>query len=67
MNRLLAFGRFWYDFIVGDDWRVAVGVILALAVTAAVASSSVPTWLLLPLVVTAILAASVWRAARTPR
>ena len=26
MTRLGAFARFWYDFIVGDDWRVAVGV-----------------------------------------
>jgi hypothetical protein len=20
------FGRFWYDFVVGDDWRIAAGV-----------------------------------------
>ena len=26
-----AFGRFWYDFIVGDDWRIAAGVVLVLA------------------------------------
>jgi hypothetical protein len=25
------FFRFWYDFIVGDDWRVAAGVGIALA------------------------------------
>jgi hypothetical protein len=25
------FFRFWYDFIVGDDWRVAAGVGVALA------------------------------------
>jgi hypothetical protein len=62
MTRLLAFGRFWYDFVVGDDWRVAVGVVAALAVTAVLASTSVPTWLLLPLAVSTILAASVWRA-----
>ena len=30
---ITAFGAFWYDFIVGDDWRVAVGVVVALAVT----------------------------------
>ena len=29
--RLRAFGAFWYDFVVGDDWRVAVGVVIALA------------------------------------
>jgi hypothetical protein len=21
------FARFWYDFIVGDDWRIALGVV----------------------------------------
>jgi hypothetical protein len=29
---LKAFGQFWYDFIVGDDWKIAVGVVLALTV-----------------------------------
>jgi hypothetical protein len=29
----MAFGGFWYDFVVGDDWRVALGVVLALGVT----------------------------------
>lgn len=24
------FARFWWDFIVGDDWRIAVGVSLVL-------------------------------------
>ena len=28
-SRLRAFLRFWYDFVVGDDWRVAVAVIVA--------------------------------------
>lgn len=25
------FARFWYDFIIGEDWRVAAGVVAALA------------------------------------
>ena len=32
MKFLKAFGEFWYDFIVGDDWKIAVGVVVALAV-----------------------------------
>ncbi len=28
------FGRFWYDFIVGDDWKIAAGVVAALGITA---------------------------------
>jgi hypothetical protein len=29
---LKAFGQFWYDFIIGDDWKIAVAVVVALAV-----------------------------------
>jgi hypothetical protein len=32
MNFLKAFGQFWYDFIVGDDPKIAVAVVIALAV-----------------------------------
>jgi len=30
MTYLKHFVRFWYDFIVGDDWIVAAGVVVAL-------------------------------------
>jgi hypothetical protein len=63
-RKLRAFGRFWYDFVVGDDWRVAVGVAAVLLIAGALAHTPVPMWLLLPLAVAAILAVSVWRAAR---
>jgi hypothetical protein len=23
---VVAFGRFWWDFVVGDEWRIALGV-----------------------------------------
>ena len=26
MTFLRAFGRFWYEFLVGDDWRIVAGV-----------------------------------------
>ena len=29
-----AFGRFWWDFIVGDDWRIAAGVVASLGLGA---------------------------------
>lgn len=29
---LEGFGRFWYDFIIGDDWKIAAAVVTALAV-----------------------------------
>lgn len=31
MRFLSGFARFWWDFIVGEDWRIAVGVTLVLA------------------------------------
>ena len=32
MGLLRSFGQFWYDFIVGDDWKIAAATVLALAV-----------------------------------
>ena len=64
MQRLEAFARFLYEFVVGDDWRIAVGVVIALGVTAAVAGQIVAWWIL-PIAVAVLLAYSVWRAART--
>jgi hypothetical protein len=58
------FAHFWWDFIVGDDWRVAAGVAAALAVTALLAAADVPAWWFLPLAVAALLYASLTRAAR---
>ena len=34
-----AFFRFWRDFIVGDDWRIALGVTVVLAVGAVLVAS----------------------------
>ena len=65
MNRIKAFGRFWYEFIVGDDWRVAVAVVAALAITAGVATTTVPAWWVLPATVAILLPLSLWRVART--
>ena len=33
MKHLRMFGKFWYDFIVGDDWRDAAGAALAIALS----------------------------------
>jgi hypothetical protein len=30
MRHIMVFLRFWYDFIVGDDWRVATGIAVGL-------------------------------------
>jgi hypothetical protein len=32
VKAIKAFGQFWYDFIIGDDWKIAVAVVSALVV-----------------------------------
>jgi hypothetical protein len=64
MTKIRSFLAFWYDFIVGDDWRVAAGVVLALALTAGLAHSGLNAWWLLPVAVAGLLGYSVRRATR---
>lgn len=64
MARLRSFAAFWYDFVVGDDWRVAVGVVLALAVTYGVSLTGVPAWWIVPAAVAVLLPVSLLRATR---
>ena len=53
-----------WEFFVGDDWRTAVGVVLALALTAAIADAGVPAWWVTPLAVVVLLVISIRRAQR---
>jgi hypothetical protein len=64
---LRSFALFWYDFIVGDDWRVAVGIAVTLAATAGLAHSGVNAWWLLPVAVAALLGASLRRVVTAGR
>jgi hypothetical protein len=61
---LHSFGAFWWDFIVGDDWRIAAGVVVALAVTAGLAAARVPAWWFLPVTVLVLLGVSLRRSIR---
>jgi hypothetical protein len=63
MSRIHAFLHFLWDFVVGDDWRIAAGVVVALALTALIADTSVAAWWVLPVAVAVVLGTSVWRAA----
>jgi hypothetical protein len=65
MSRLTAFGRFWWDFVIGDDWLVAVLIAVAIGATAALAHSGVMAWWLLPLAVLVVLWLSLRRAIRS--
>jgi hypothetical protein len=60
----MRFLRFWWDFVVGDDWRVALGVVLAIAATALLVKSGIDAWWLMPVCVAGLLALSLRRATR---
>jgi hypothetical protein len=63
VKRLKAIGAFWYDFVIGDDWRVAVVVVVALAASALLChAAGVNAWWLLPASVFAALGWSLRRA-----
>ena len=65
MQRILswppAFGRFWYRFIVGDDWTVAAAVGAGLVVTAVLQAHGVVAWWLVPLIVIVMIRLSLQR------
>ena len=65
MKHLAAFGRFWWNFVVGDDWRVAALVAVAIGATVALEAGGVTAWWLLPLAVPLILWLSLRRAIRS--
>jgi hypothetical protein len=67
MMFLVAFVRFWYDFIVGDDWRVAAGIALAVALTAVLSDSGISSWWVMPAGVVVGVHRSLRRAARSER
>src|SRR5882762_2393698 len=67
VSRVRAFLWFWWDFVVGDDWRVAVGLAAAIALTWALERGGVSAWWLLPLAVALLLSGSIRREARRIR
>ena len=68
IRRFRAFCAFWYDFIIGDDWVVALGVTLALAITFAVSRiTDAPVSWIIVVAVAILLPLSVFRATRSRR
>ncbi len=65
VRRIKAFGAFWYDFVVGDDWRIALAVVVALAATYGISRTSVAAWWVTPVAVVLLIPFSLWRVIRT--
>jgi len=59
---VVAFGRFWYHFIVGDDWTLAAAVAIGLVVTGWLTASHIPAWWLMPALVIVMVGISLRRA-----
>jgi hypothetical protein len=64
MTRVESFLAGVWEFIVGDDWRTALGVVLALALTSLLATTTVAAWWIMPAAVLGLLGLSIRRAAR---
>ena len=63
---LVAFGEFWVDFIVGDDWRIATGIVIAFILTATIKVAAF-TWGIVPFFVALFLSYSLSRVVRSQR
>jgi hypothetical protein len=56
-----------WQFVVGEDWRTAAGVVATLCATALIAAAGLPAWWLSPIAILAVLYRSVRRGlARRP-
>jgi hypothetical protein len=59
--------RFVYRFVVGDDWTVAVAIVLALAATGVLVANHISAWWLVPFVAILMTGVSLSRSARQHR
>jgi hypothetical protein len=64
---VVGFARFWYDFVVGDDWRIAAGVVAVLVAGAVTLLAGAPPQLVAPLVGVAMVLVFALPVAKTGR
>jgi hypothetical protein len=48
MRYITKFARFWYEFVVGDDWKIAIAVLVALLTGGALLAAGTSNAVLLP-------------------
>jgi hypothetical protein len=61
---LTAFARFWYHFIIGDDWTMALAVAVGLVISGVLNARGIVAFWLIPLIVIFMLGISLRRASR---
>ena len=59
--------RFLYRFVVGDDWTVALAMVIALAATGVLVADHISAWWLVPFVAIFMTGLSLRRSARSRR
>jgi hypothetical protein len=62
MKWLKTFAAFWYDFIVGDDWSIAVAVVASVVATSVLHHTGLVSWPVVPIVVAIMLTTSIRKA-----
>jgi len=67
LSWIVGFARFWYGFIIGDDWTLAATVVVGLGITALLLSLHITAWWLVPALVIVTIAADLRRAGRARR
>jgi len=61
-ERIAAFGRFWYSFIIGDDWLAAAGVLVMLGGSYGLIKLGIAAWWFGPAVILATVSITIKRA-----
>lgn len=61
---VVAFGRFWWDFLIGDTPEVTVGVIVVVVAALLLRHQRIAAIVLLPVLVGSLLIATTWRGRR---
>ena len=65
LGRIKSIGFEVYDFVIGDDWWMAAGVVIGLALTYALSHGpGISSWWPVPVLLIALLPLSLWKAVR---
>jgi hypothetical protein len=65
MSRFTRMARLWLDFVVGDDWRLALGSTVVIGALWALAHQGMDVWWCMPALIAGLLTLSVTSATRS--